>query len=121
MAYSYTWPATLPQSPLRDGFAIKKGMNILRTPQDKGPAKLRRRGAMPSVMSCVFSMTAAQVETFESFFHDTIRGVARFGFTDPTTGQVAECRIVHSDDGAYDISPTGPGRWNVSMQLEVMP
>ena len=121
MAYSYVWPASLPQAPLVAGWGESGGPNIIRTPMDKGPAKQRRRSAKPRPMSVSFMMTAAQLATFETFVNDTIRGTARFGFANPRTGQVMECRIVPSDDGMYDISTPGGNNYVVSMQLEILP
>ena len=121
MAYSYTWPATLPQAPLYSGFSAKNGANFVRTPQDKGPAKVRRRGFSPEQVQCQFLMTDAQLATFETFYRDTIKGVARFGFTHPKTGEVVECRIAPSDQGGYSITPNTPGRWFVTMTMEVLP
>ena len=121
MAYSYVWPASLPQAPLVAGWGEPGGPNVIRTPMDKGPAKQRRRSAKPRPMSVSFMMTAAQLATFETFVNDTLRGTARFGFTHPRTKAIVEVRIVPSEDGMYSISTPGGNHYTVSMQFEVLP
>lgn len=121
MAYSYVWPASLPQAPLVSGWSESGGPNIIRTPMDKGPAKQRRRSAKPRPVNVSFMMTVEQVATFDTFVNDTIKGVARFGFTNRRTGEVMECRIIPSDDGMYNISTPGGRHYLVSMQFEILP
>jgi hypothetical protein len=121
MAYSYTWPPTLPQVPQK-GFTETGGVLVVRTSQDKGPAKLRNLGQKPQVLNVQFLMTSAQVSTLESFVKLDIKGVARFGFNRPRTNTVVETRIVPQGDGEYyTISYMAPGYWNIQMTLEVLP
>ena len=121
MAYSYVWPATLPQNPQK-GFSESSGVLIIRTPTDAGPAKMRRRGAKSRMLNLTFMMTTEQVATLESFVQNTIRGVARFGFTNPRTQTVEEVRIVPQSEGVMFTSTyAAPGYWNVALQFEVLP
>lgn len=121
MAYTYVWPTTLPQNPQK-GFSESSGVLILRTPMDAGPAKLRRRGAKPRILNLTFIMTSDQVATLENFVKNTIKGTARFGFTNPRTQTTEEVRIVPQNDGImYTNTYAAPGYWNVSLQLEVLP
>ena len=123
MAYSYVWPVSLPQSPRPDGYSETCGPNIIRTPMDAGPAKMRRRSRVPDQIPCVFPMTKAQVLTFQTFIDDTLRGTARFGIQHPRKkGTVVECRVVPDSNGRpYSISYIAPNLWNVTLTLEVMP
>lgn len=121
MAYSYVWPATLPQS-VQKGYTETGGVLVLRTSMDAGPAKQRRRGARSKTMQVSFLMTAAQVDTLEDFVLNTLKGTARFGFNHPRTELVAEVRIVPQQDGAmYNISYVGPGYFTVALNLEILP
>ena len=121
MAVSYTWPSNLPQSP-QDSFSETGGVLVLSTSMDAGPAKIRRRGTKGSVMQATFHMTKAQVNTFESFVKDTLKGTARFGFTHPRTGAVIEARLVPSGNGEfYNIGFINYEFWSVSMTMEVLP
>ena len=121
MAVSYTWPSSLPQSP-QDSFSETGGVLMLSTSMDAGPAKIRKRGSKGSVMSLTFHMTKAQVNTFESFVKDTLKGTARFGFTHPRTGNTLEVRLVPSGNGElYSIGYITYEFWSVSMTMEVLP
>ena len=60
MAVSYIWPLSLPQKP-NTNYSESGGVLIIRSPTDAGPAKQRRRGNKPQVLSMNFDMTDAQV------------------------------------------------------------
>lgn len=120
MAYAYSWPATLPQSPQK-GFTETGGPRIVRTQMDAGIAKQRYKGLGVSVMSLSFILTTEQVATFEQFVQNTIRGVARFGFPHPRTQQVVEARIVPQSDSMYTTTYLAPGYWTLNLQLEILP
>lgn len=121
MAASYTWPVTLPQTPLAE-YTENNGVLIVQTPMDAGPAKRRRRGVMPTTFSCGFHMTATQVGTLETFVKTTISGTARFNFTHPRTGSSVEVRIVPTDNGQlYTATYIKPSTYLVSLSLEVLP
>ena len=121
MAYTYTWPGTLPQSPQK-GFTESVGALILRTPMDAGPAKERYRGKRANTMQVSFVMTTAQVATLETWIVDTIRGTARFGFTHPRKNTIVETRIVPQGDGELFTSGyLAPGYWNIALTFEILP
>lgn len=120
---SFTWPATLPQCALSDGFSESRISNIIRTPMDAGVAKSRMRGRRPQMLSAVYAMTNDQLDTFDTFLADTVRYVYRFDIPHPRTGNVVEVRIVPQGDGeVYKIDPILDGAmWRVSLMLEIMP
>ena len=121
MAYTYTWPAWLPQVPQK-GFTETGGVNIIRTPTDAGPAKQRRRGKRSSTLNLSFIMTTAQTTQLESFIDNTIKGTARFGYLHPRTNQTIEARIVPTQDGQlYTYTYLAPGYWTVALTFEVLP
>lgn len=122
MAASYIWPVTLPQCVQIDGFSEGFGYNVIRTPMDQGPAKMRRRSARAQPLSVSFKLDNTQLSTLESFVNDTIKYVARFYFPHPRTGAEVEVRIVPGADGEfYKIGHINGSIWSVSMNLEVMP
>lgn len=121
MAYTYSWPSTLPQVPQK-GFTESVGVNIIRTPTDAGPAKMRRRGKRPNTLNLSFIMTTSQTTILESFVGNTIKGTARFGFTHPRTAQIVETRIVPTQDGQlYTYTYLAPGYWTVALTFEILP
>ena len=123
MAYTYSWPTAgnFPQSPQK-GFTESIGMNIIRSPMDSGPAKMRKRSNTPNTMNLSFILTTAQVTTLETWIKNTIKGVARFGFTHPRTQTVIEARIVPtSDSELFQLKYLAPGYWETSFKFEVLP
>lgn len=123
MAYSYTWPSTLPQSPQK-GFTENVGAAIISTSMDTGIAKRRYRGSNANTMQLTFIMTDSQVTTLESFAlgPNYIRGTARFGFKHPRTQAMVETRFIPQNAGnLYNLTYLAPGYWTVSMQLEILP
>lgn len=121
MAYTYVWPASLPQMPL-DSYSENIGVLITRSPMDAGPAKMRRVGKRPDQLSVQYNMSTTQVETLRAFVQDSLRGTTRFGYTHPRTGSVVEVRIVPQSDGQmFSTSYILPNYWQISLQLEVLP
>lgn len=122
MAASYTWPGTLPQCVQINGYSETVGYNVIRTPMDAGPAKMRRRSARAEPLSVSFVMNQDQLGYLETFVKDTIKVTSRFYFTHPRKNVTVEVRIVPGNDGElYKVNYLGPSHWTVSMNLEVMP
>lgn len=120
MAYTIVWPATLPQV-VQKGYSEKGGVLVLKTPQDSGPAKMRKIGNKPQVLSVSFLMTGAQVAALEIFVKNTVQGVTRFGFPHPRLGTVTEVRLIPQGEGDYyTIAYAAPDFYNVSLELEVL-
>lgn len=125
MAYTYSWTALswpggtpVPQK----GFTEAIGANIIRTPMDAGPAKVRYRGKNSSILTVTFLMTTAQVSTLETFLTTTLKGIKRFGFPHPRTGVETEVRLMsESDSSLYSVTYRAPGYWDVGLKLEVLP
>lgn len=115
------WPLGLPQVPQK-GFSETGGTLIIRTPTDKGPAKMRRRGSKPSVLNLSFIMTTEQVALLETFVDNTLGGVRRFGFKHPRTGVTEEFRLVPQGEGdLYTITYLAPEYWTITAQFEQLP
>lgn len=72
-----TWPATLPQSPLIQGFSFQSQDNIVRAPVELGPAKQRQRSTREVVtVSCGIFVGSIQRDTFAAFHSNDIAGGA---------------------------------------------
>lgn len=123
-----SWPTLdsqnkpFPQVPQK-GFQESVGLNIVRSPMDKGPAKQRLQGNRPSTMQLQFIMTTAQTETLESFVTTTLRGTKRFTFPHPRRANtIVECRLVPQQDGEfYRLQYLAPGYWQTSLTFEILP
>ena len=121
MAYSYLWPLGLPQKP-QTNYSETGGVNLLRTPQEKGPAKQRRVSKRINTMQLSFHMSSAQVLLLETFVENTIRGTARFGFPHPRTNQIVEARLVPQENGLlYTTNYVLVNVWSVSVNVEILP
>lgn len=121
MAVSYVWPVSLPQVARRD-YSENYGTLTLRSPMDKGPAKMRYLGTRPDQLRVSFEMTSEQVNTLRTFVGTTLKGTARFGFPHPRTGAQVEARFIpQGENEMFSISYMSPGRYIVAMSLEVLP
>jgi|DEB19_MinimDraft_2_1074335.scaffolds.fasta_scaffold07070_3 hypothetical protein len=121
MAYTFIWPVTLPQKPRTD-YSETKGVIVLRTSMDAGPAKMRRRGKRTDTMQVSYALSTAQVAILDAFITDSLKGTIRFGFPHPRTGAVIEVRIVPQQDGAmFSLGYILPELYSVSLELEVLP
>lgn len=115
------WPTSLPQAPQK-GYTETGGVLVIRTPQDRGPAKMRYVGSKPQVLNLSFLMSSQQVTTLETFVKSTIRGTARFIFTHPRTLLPVEVRIVPQGEGDYyTLTYVAPEYYTVIMILEILP
>jgi hypothetical protein len=123
MATSYQWPTAhnFPQSPQK-GFTESVGMNVLRSPMDIGPAKMRRRGARPSVLNVAFILTSQQAQDLQDFINNDLLGTRRFNFKHPRTNSTVEVRIIPQGDSEfYKLTYLAPGYWQTDLVFEVLP
>lgn len=117
-----TWPASLPQKPLQDGYKIKGQDVIVRTSVDaKGAPDIVRRRVSAGVLlnNWQFLMTQTQYDTFKDFFETDIEaGALSFDFTDPLDNtNTLSVRIV----GPYGARIAGGLYLRVSFQVEILP
>jgi hypothetical protein len=82
------WPGSLPQFPLVDGNNIALGDNRLVFKPDRGRTIMRRATtSRDDSASFTFSLSAAQVASFMSFYKtDCADGSLSFTYLDPTIG-----------------------------------
>ena len=115
-----SWPASLPQRPLADGFAETPPNLLVRSATDIGPAKVRRRTTVGVTrLKASFRLSSAQLAAFRTFFASDLQGGAlSFSWTHPVTGAVGVFRIVPPPS----INPIAAGiAWRVSLDLELLP
>lgn len=119
-----SWPNSLPDEPLLQGYREVHPDLTLRSKLDKGPAKVSRKGSKgPQVISVQFSMSSSVLELWEEFVEDTLAaGSLRFTHTHPRTGASIEMRLVGGgESGMFTVEPHGIDNWIVSCDLEVLP
>jgi hypothetical protein len=115
-----SWPSSLPQRPLADGFSETPPNLLVRSATDIGPAKVRRRATVGvTKLKAEFRLSRAQLAAFRTFFAADLQGGAlSFSWTHPVTGAVGAFRIVP----APSIEPIAAGMaWRVSLDLELLP
>lgn len=116
-----TWPASLPQSFMFDGFSEQKDSQVLRTGMDSGPPKQRRKFSAAGVqLKGRMFMDDTQVTTLEAFFDNTLFGGSiEFDFPHPRTGATV---IVVFPAGVHPIyTAVDDSHFYVDLQLEVQP
>jgi hypothetical protein len=114
------WPEALPRLFLLAGYSETVPDGLLRSENDAGPAKVRRRSSASIwEASGAMSMSAAQYAAFRAFLDDDLGGGALpFEFPDqraPTGYWLARIR-----PDSVEASRVGP-RWRVSFKVEVLP
>ena len=115
-----SWPASLPQRPLADGFSETLPNLLVRSGTDIGPAKARRRTtAGVTRLKVAFRLSSAQLAAFRTFFAADLQGGAlSFSWTHPVSGAVGSFRIVPPPA----IEPIAAGvAWRVTLDLELLP
>lgn len=95
--------------------------NVLRTPMDQGPSKARRRftAASRKISGRTDIMTNAEVDTFETWYDDTVKGVNSFTAIHPRTGVQETFRFLK--DPPYKIVYLHDDKNRIEMELEVLP
>jgi len=114
-----SWPSELPQALLVDGYSQAAADNVLRTPMDQGPDKVRRKQTSgPRPVSGSIIVTTAQLATYKTFYVTTLLGGSlRFSHVDPDDGTTA-VEMRHTAPPSW--SPAGL-RWRVALALEILP
>ena len=120
MTTSYTWPATLPASPLTD-YQEERNLGVLVTPMDSGPPKMRRRNQLPDTLKVSYVLTSAQMDDLDTFVFTTISGTFRFNYTHPRTGISKEVRIVPQGNAMYTASYVSKDLYKVNLTIQVLP
>lgn len=123
MSYAYTWPLSLPQAPLMSSYSEATGPCIISTEMSQGPAKLRRLSPLTDPIPVKMNLSSTQLATLNTFVSQTLKGVARFGWTHPRLKTIVEFRFVPGDGNRLIsiIQKLGPDFYLVGFNLEVMP
>jgi len=113
------WPTSLPTRPLVDGYSETPPNTVVRSNTAVGPAKTRRRAtAGVRRITCRYRLTAAQVDTLDTFYWATLEsGALRFNWTHPRTSSVYEVRFVSPPSFSADDGDA----WLADVELELLP
>lgn len=115
------WPGTLPQEG-EGGVSGSPQSNVVSFQPDVGPSIDRRRASITSRTRDVKlpMMTATQLATFKTFFHDTLfDGVLPFTWVDPITSAAARMKFVQSKE-PYRETRIMPTLYSVEFQVMIL-
>ncbi len=116
------WPPSLPEYVSENGYTEKPVSNTTGTRME-GALKIRRRfTARFRRYTVTVILSAAQVATFETFFHTTLAdGSIPFDWVHPASRAAATFRFLPGPDLPYEYAKQG-GYWTrVMMNLEQTP
>ena len=113
------WPVTLQDTMNEEGFSYQDGETRIRSENDFGIPKVRRRFTKAiDTVSVTINLTQAQYSTFRNFFDVSLNGgVNVFDFVNPLTGLTEEFRFVSPPT----YRSIGGGNFVVAMQWEKLP
>lgn len=114
------WPAALPRQFLAASATETVPNGLLRSENDAGPAKVRRRSvATPWEASGAMLMTQAQYVAFRDFLAaDLAGGASVFWFPNQRASTGSWLARIKPD--SVEASRLGP-RWRVTFKVEVLP
>lgn len=114
-----SWPATLPQAPVADGYRETTTTGRIVSPMSMGPVKMRRRStAITRVYDVTYLLDTTQRATFETFYHTTLdEGSLTFFWPDPH-GDSQTARFSGDAEPAYTVAGTD---LYCAMRIEVLP
>lgn len=113
-----SWPLTLPQTPLLQGFKDEPQNTVLRSEMTGLNKQRNRYTAYISNVTESYWLTPVQFNTFKTFFHNTLgNGAAEFTKTDPVTNTTRTYRFTGNN---YTMSFNGVDYF-VTLSLEKLP
>lgn len=116
---SITWPSTLPNLPLTNGYQESFKDNVIRSEIDSGPMKTRQRYTRAQRMiQMSFMLTNDQKTIFTTFFNLIRGGALPFNWKDPILGTDIVVRLTSAVTGPNYVRINA---WQVSFEIEVLP
>ncbi len=112
-----TWPVSLPDAFLVDGYQEQSPDNVISFETDTGPAKIRKRStANPRQISgSIFPLTKTQVTTLDTFYQDN--AAIPFTFDGDRIGTLADFRFTAPPTYRSICGDV----WSADIQVERMP
>lgn len=115
------WPSGIPECFTQETFGSGIGNGLLRTEQDMGPPKVRRRfTAVTRPLVGTVVMTYAQLATLETFIADELVG-GSLPFTISSQRGGADVLAMFNAESGADLLPwTKAGQGKVAVQLNLL-
>jgi hypothetical protein len=114
-----TWPGTLPQDFLVDGYQESPPDNLIRQTMEVGPPKVRRRQtSAPRIVQAAQILNATELGYLETFVVTTTSyGADQFDMPHPRSGSTVYARFFKMPT----YTALSPGIWRVGYQFEILP
>lgn len=116
------WPSTLPQQAYTDEGPTAQGQsNVIRTPMNTGPAKIRRRfTAIAEDVTLQLEISEAELAVLEDFIKNILGETLPFNWKNPYKDAPAVFRF---KEGWASVKKKwyADDLWTVSMELEMLP
>ena len=114
-----TWPDTLPDTPLLDGYSETRQQEFLRSEMDAGPAKQRRRfSAATYYFNVSYVLDESQLDDLNYFYTiDLYGGSLPFDWIHPRTGDEVQARFM----SPISFSVLSGQYYKLNLELEVLP
>lgn len=115
-----SWPATLPQRPLAEGYTEGYEDNTIRSAPDKGASKTRPRFTRLRFTrtGVTYLLTNAQKVIFDSFYQSIKGGALTFNWPDPVSGATVVVLLKSNITGPRRVTNN---QWRVGLELEILP
>jgi hypothetical protein len=116
-----TWPSTIPQCPILNGFNERPQPNVASFTPEVGPPKMRRRSTAKGwLTNMTFRFTNAQMVTFLTFYETTLKdGSLPFTMNHPRTTTNYSWMFMPGDEP--EIVRTAPNASTVAFRLVRLP
>lgn len=112
------WPSGLQQYLDANSFSYKNGETVIRSSNDVGPDKIRRRSTrgIDTLQGSIVITVAEYSILFQFYDVDTNGGAVPFEVSHPITGATVEARFT----GAPDYRSIGGGKFAVGLAWEIL-
>lgn len=115
-----TWPSTLPQFALRDGYSEGFKSTVIRSQMDTGHTKRRQRFInSPESLTVVIPLDNAEILIFKNFYQDELANGA-LSFTYPHPRLSGNVTVAFTAD-PEPLQSEGATTYLLKMQLEILP
>lgn len=116
-----TWPGSLPQYPLQDGYSAAEPNGLLASAMDQGPPKVRRRfSAAVTPVQCSWKLTDAQKATLKAFVKTDLAGGA-LTFTWPNPEDPPNTCAARFNPERLPVYAASGRRWLATAEVWILP
>lgn len=116
-----TWPATLPQYPLLDGYNAGTADSLLAWQVDRGPPKVRRKTtANYTPIQCSWKLTGEQKAILQAFVRNDLAGAA-LPFDWPNPEDIPNTCSARFAPGRLPSYQAAGARWLVQAEIWILP